>query len=283
MKKEELFVVTMVPDTNKDTMMISDVLTVKRVVVPEFTGLHYHTCYEFEFLVSGQIKLQINNEVTLCSAGSFWLSTPNDIHRIKNITQTVEVISFKFKDEALSKKMRSFICAMQTNFKGALSEIEIKDVLGVFEWMFRAYAGMKTQFDKNVFCKSSFETVMTYFADKAMQLQDDVNVIGDKDIFEAVSIIKKDFKSNLTIKYFSEMFGYTPNYFSSKFKNVTGKNLIDYINNERLRYAYYMLSTTDVSVKEISVEVGFDSMAYFSRLFKKNFGISPSKVVKIVE
>lgn len=283
MKKEELFVVTMAPDTNKDTMMISDVLTAKRVIVPESTGLHYHTCYEFEFLVSGRIKLQINNEVTQCSSGSFWLSRPNDIHRIKNNSPTVEVISFKFKDEALSKKMRSFIYAMQTNFKGVLSECETKDILGVFEWMFCAYAGMKTEFDKNVFCKASFETVMTYFGDKAIQSQDDVNVIGDKDIFEAVSIIKKDFKSNLTVKYFSEMFGFTPNYFSAKFKNVTGKNLIDYINNERLRYAYYMLSTTDVTVKEISTEVGFDSMAYFSRLFKKTFGISPSKVIKIVE
>jgi YesN/AraC family two-component response regulator len=273
----------MEPQTNKETVMGSDVLAVKRVVMHESTGLHYHTCYEFEFLLSGSIKLQINNEVKQCCGGSFWLSRPNDIHKITNITPCFEVVSFKFKDEALSKKMRSFIYAMQTNFNGKLSEQETKGVLGVLEWMFSSYAGMKTQFDKNVFCKASFETVMTYFADKAMQLQDDVNVIGDKDIFDAVAIIKKDFKSDLTVKYFSEMFGYTPNYFSSKFKNVTGKNLIDYINNERLRYAYYMLSTTDVSVKEISVEVGFDSMAYFSRLFKKTFGISPSKVTKIVE
>ena len=64
------------------------------------------------------------------------------------------------------------------------------------------------------------------------------------------------------------------------FKNLTGKNFIDTVNDERLGLAYYMLSTMDISVNDVSEYVGYSSIAYFSRMFKKKFGKSPREIKK---
>ena len=54
----------------------------------------------------------------------------------------------------------------------------------------------------------------------------------------------------------------------------------EYLNSKRIEKAAQMLLLTDVSVDEISREVGFSSAAYFSKLFKKYKGISPLKYRK---
>lgn len=68
----------------------------------------------------------------------------------------------------------------------------------------------------------------------------------------------------------------TPDYVSKIFKSETGINLKDYVNETRIEKAKELLSTTSQSVSEIAVAVGFDNFSYFSTLFKKITGVSPS-------
>jgi YesN/AraC family two-component response regulator len=52
---------------------------------------------------------------------------------------------------------------------------------------------------------------------------------------------------------------------------------VDYINGKRLELAKQLLKTTEIPVREIAIEVGFSDANYFSRIFKKYTGVSPSK------
>ena len=54
----------------------------------------------------------------------------------------------------------------------------------------------------------------------------------------------------------------------------------EYLNSKRIEKAAQMLLMTELSMDEISREVGFNSAAYFSKLFKKYKGISPLKYRK---
>ena len=101
------------------------------------------------------------------------------------------------------------------------------------------------------------------------------------DIFEVVSYVKKHFTEALTVKSMAKRLGYTPNYFSMKFKKLTGKNFIETVNDERLERAYSMLSAMDISISDVSEYVGYSSVAYFSRMFKKKYNKSPREVKKL--
>lgn len=61
------------------------------------------------------------------------------------------------------------------------------------------------------------------------------------------------------------------------FKNATGGTVIDYLNFVRLKKAYDLLTNTDKTILEISLECGFASTQYFNRIFKQNTGCAPSK------
>lgn len=67
----------------------------------------------------------------------------------------------------------------------------------------------------------------------------------------------------------------TPEYLSKLYKRKTGIVLKTYINNYRIEKAKELLQSSDKSISEIALAVGFDNFSYFSTLFKKSTGISP--------
>ncbi|MFC5045147.1 ATP-binding protein [Aquimarina hainanensis] len=68
-----------------------------------------------------------------------------------------------------------------------------------------------------------------------------------------------------------------------KVKGLTGKSTTHYINHIRIEKAKELLLTTSLHIAEISFEVGFDTPAYFSKIFKKIEGRSPSEYRKTKE
>ena len=65
--------------------------------------------------------------------------------------------------------------------------------------------------------------------------------------------------------------------FCSQFKDVTGHTFSDYVNIIRIERAKIFLSHTDKDITDIAVSLGFNSQAYFSTIFKKYTGITPSQ------
>lgn len=66
----------------------------------------------------------------------------------------------------------------------------------------------------------------------------------------------------------------------NKVKRQTGKSVSDFIRNIRLKKAAYLLSYEHLNVTEAMFRVGINSPSYFSRFFKKEFGIAPSQFAK---
>ena len=66
----------------------------------------------------------------------------------------------------------------------------------------------------------------------------------------------------------------------NKLKGLTGKSPVELIQDYRLEKATYYLKSGQMSVSETSYKVGFADPGYFSRSFKKHFGISPADYIK---
>jgi two-component system response regulator YesN len=89
--------------------------------------------------------------------------------------------------------------------------------------------------------------------------------------------IHKNFRKEITLDSVSREVNMSPYYFSKLFKNVTGENFIEYVTRIRVETAKKLLFEGQFSVKEICVETGYADPNYFSRIFKKYVGTTPTE------
>ena len=64
---------------------------------------------------------------------------------------------------------------------------------------------------------------------------------------------------------------------SRKFKELTGKTIKEYVTDMRISHAKEYLSHADCSIAEVAVRCGYDNPLFFSRMFKRTTGVSPSE------
>lgn len=86
----------------------------------------------------------------------------------------------------------------------------------------------------------------------------------------------------LSLQTVSREMGLSKEYVSTLFKKETGNTLTDYINERKLRLARQLLQNGEMSLADIAAHVGYENYGYFSRLFKRSFGISPVNMRKQV-
>ncbi len=84
-------------------------------------------------------------------------------------------------------------------------------------------------------------------------------------------------ESKLSVDDICSHLGVGTSYFSSVFKKETGMSFITYLTNYRMNEAQRLLDSTDEKSYIIAGLVGYEEPNYFSYVFKKHFGISPSK------
>lgn len=95
-----------------------------------------------------------------------------------------------------------------------------------------------------------------------------------------VSYIHKYYQEGISVAEIQEEFSIDARRLPQLFQQYTGLTPLQYIIELRLRDAKNLLRNTKQSVGEIGREVGYDDAFYFSRIFKKNIGISPKEYRK---
>lgn len=86
--------------------------------------------------------------------------------------------------------------------------------------------------------------------------------------------IQMHLSERITVEALAQFAGYSETYLSKKFKQETGKNILDYINECRIESAKQMLISCELSIQEISEQLGFGTQSYFGVQFKKATGMS---------
>lgn len=97
-------------------------------------------------------------------------------------------------------------------------------------------------------------------------------------IEEARQYIEEHYQDpELSVEMICRQFHMSPAYFSTLFRKETGKTCVAYLTDVRLNKAVELLNHTSDKTYVIAQKVGYQEQNYFSYVFKKRFGVSPTK------
>ncbi|NEU60526.1 AraC family transcriptional regulator [Paenibacillus sp. ALJ109b] len=103
----------------------------------------------------------------------------------------------------------------------------------------------------------------------------------EKDMVEEIiQYIHEHFNESISLESLAEQWNYSIQYLSKQFKLRTGRSPIEYVIKARMAKAKELMIRTDATAQEIASSVGYSDVFYFTRLFKKQVGMTPGQYKK---
>ncbi len=109
------------------------------------------------------------------------------------------------------------------------------------------------------------------------QLQSRTQDYRAKVVANIQQYIKENLDRKLNLGEVALLFGFSQNYLSSMFSRYSGSSFVEYITNMKVSAAKDLLAQGDLKIYEVADRLGFENSFYFSKVFKKVEGISPSQ------
>ena len=150
------------------------------------------------------------------------------------------------------------------------NRINTEPIFGEDERLFRNVTNMDSKQLTDWLCNVSLQMQDQMQSNRADGAQTFVS--------KAVEYVRDNYSDQeLTIDKICGILGISAAYFSTTFKKETGKTFIAYLTDYRMEQAVQRLIERDEKTYVIASQVGYADPAYFSYVFKKKFGVSPSK------
>ena len=109
---------------------------------------------------------------------------------------------------------------------------------------------------------------------RSMQKTDSI-VHSQKDVIK--DYIDRNYKKDISAKDVAGILGYSDVYFSKVFKQLFDDNFINYLTKIRIGRAKLLLKDISFNIKEVGKSVGYADSNYFTKVFKRSVGMSPSE------
>lgn len=240
-------------------------------------SLNWHDIPEFLYCLEGDGYVTIDAENINFTPGSLVIVNSNNVHATFSNSGLMKYYCLKI-NRAFFKENGIDIDNLQ--FEETLADNQVKKLIKeIFEIYFEQSGNPKYI----LMLKLKVLEFLYYLWENCTVSTDDKKHISDKShrvILEAVKYINENYFKKLSLELLSDHFGYSKYHFARMFKKYTGKTVTEHINILRCEKAAVMLASTNSTIAGISCECGFDGQSYFTEIFRKNYGITPSEYRK---
>ncbi|MDB5047116.1 MAG: transcriptional regulator, AraC family [Fibrobacteres bacterium] len=240
-------------------------------------ALHSHPFWELIFIGGGRGFLQRGEDVSKCEPEEILLVRPGEKHQFRTGDSDAFdqlYLGFSFDFAAPDSLSQSPPAALPDGPFTDLIRSELRDSLGRLKEENGRYP-MESIRGRLLTVVSSVIGILiapTGRANDPHHRQNDSTVRMAKDFIQA------NLKGRFGVPELARHFCLSPQYFGEIFKRDTGFSIKEYQRNCRMIKAMELLRETNLSITGISEEIGLDDVAYFSRIFRKQYGLPPSQV-----
>ncbi len=248
---------------------------------------HFHNEYEIYYLLEGERYYFIDNQTYYVKKGSMVFIDRNQIHKTGGAKSFYhDRILIQFSEDEIEPIVGLIsnldIAAFFSKYFGVLelNESGQKYVEGL---IFEIMDEMKKKHTSYEFLIKSKLAELLIFAVRCKKGEnttfqvETVKTEKHKKIHEIAEYISENYNKKISLDDLSKHFFVSKCYLSRIYKEVTGFTVNEYINIVRIKKAQSLLEGTEYTITEIAEMVGYDSITYFEKVFKKYIEKTPLK------
>ena len=239
---------------------------------------HYHDELEFIIIYDGEFVIECEGDEYVAKSGDIVFINSGVPHRTRadmpSITGLVQFRENDYINGELTKVIR-----YSRRFSGAgnppIAILHSPELIETLSELIDEAKGAKQACD--LFVKSAIYKILGTLY-RMNVLADADEMLAEKDIqkiLPVLSHLNTHYFEDIRLKDVSDMLNFDESYFCRIFKNAIGATFTEYLNFVRVCKSEKLLKKTQKSILEISETVGFSSVSYFNRMFKKYRHISP--------
>lgn len=253
---------------------------------------HIHNYIEIIYALSGKYQILLNNQNYSFLEGDMVLINSNEIHTIFSLSEgNNRYVVIKFEPELLYTTVQSvfemkyvmpFILNESTHQKVFMkSEIEHTVIPGLIHEINKEYSeklyGYELAIKANIF--HLFLLILRRWNEQNIDLNIDEEINKDmiKRIGPVFDYIEENYQNDITALDMAKHCNISYSYFSRLFTRIMKRNFREYLNYVRITKSEYLLTSTDLNITEIALQVGFSTSSYYIQQFKLYKDISPKQ------
>ena len=240
---------------------------------------HYHDEIELLIIYSGTLGITANGSNYYAEQGSIVYIASGVPHSTFADADGVIYGLLQFKDsDFVDPKTRKIIkYSMKLHFlsEAPLRILKNKSIFDEFEAIRQEQTERQKAYETMIRA-SMLRIIGILNREGALSFNEEIYLssTGQK-ILPALSYINEKYREDISLSEISAKLGFNESYFCRLFKQATGATFTEYLNFVRICKAEKLLTEGTLSILDISGEVGFTSVSYFNRIFKKYRSCSP--------
>lgn len=255
---------------------------------------HIHNYIEIIYALSGKYQILLNNQNYSFGEGDMVLINSNEIHKIYALTPELNrYIVIKFEPEMLyttaqslfeMKYVMPFILNESTHQKiFGREEIQKTVVPDIIHGINREFSEKKYGYELAI--RANIYNLFLFILRRWNEQNVDLNIDGETNInrdmvkrIESVfDYIENHYHDDITALQMAAYCNLSYSYFSRLFTKIMKRGFREYLNYVRITKAERLLTSSDLNVTEIALQVGFSTSSYFIQQFKLYKDISPKQ------
>jgi AraC-like DNA-binding protein len=255
---------------------------------------HRHDYLEFSFVIEGRGTEIINGKRHDMKPGTFTFILPYQIHEIHaDPDAPLKLYNCIFgMDLILESNVKNF--ALNGHLFDHSDERELppfvqlndefmNQINAILEEMLNEYQGEKPW--KDIMIKSKLLEILVIF-ERIRQYSFSAftrneGVAKKNAIWPIVHYVHTHYQENITLTGLARQFYVSVPYLSELFKQQIGQNFVAFLHEVRIRHACSLLKSTDLSISDTAMEVGYSSFKTFSRVFREYKKMTPTEYRRI--
>ena len=268
-------ITTNVPGAN----ILIDTYSSERAPYSLLCDSHYHDEIELLAITKGELSFVVNGKHYLCREGDTVFCSPRIPHATYLTDQACAYTLIQFRpehylrdDNNTGKYFNRFVRNTEVPFL----VIKNTELFRLIASVLAEYRAEREAFD--FYIKGTVYTMIALLCrEGALSMQNTAYSAEIEKLLPAIAYLEEHSANAITLEEISAVQNLNPSYFCRLFKKASGAGFVEYLHFVRVCKSEKLLAKSEKSILEIAYDVGFSSVSYYNRIFKRYKNCTPTE------